>query len=52
MQWLKDEFLKYLEEWEEQAKKLDLSTTEQNKTLLSAPTREGLRITGENELLH
>lgn len=46
MQWLKDTFLKYLEEWETEVRALKVEKREQSKMLLSKETREGLQITG------
>jgi hypothetical protein len=50
--WLEDEFLGYLEEWENDAKvaKKDLSKEERNKTMLSEQTIEGLKITETNNI--
>lgn len=44
--WLKDTFLKYLDEWEAEVKSLRVEKREQSKMLLSKETREGLQITG------
>ncbi len=46
MQWLKDTFLGYLFEWEEEVRSLKIKKREQSKMLLSRETREGLHITG------
>ena len=43
-QWLECQFINYLYEWEAQAQQSGFSMAEQNKMLLSHPTREGLRI--------
>lgn len=48
IQWLKDEFLPYLDDWEKsvQARKGKLSKTEKNLMMLSRETLLGLRMTG------
>ena len=47
MQWLRSDFLKYLEVWEASAKSNSgVELQEQNKMMLSRETLEGLRITG------
>ena len=48
IQWLEDDFLKWLDEWEQQVKsKKDLKSKERNKLILSKETLIGIRITGE-----
>ena len=47
MQWLKNDFLNYLDDWEDSANSQeDLSKSEQNRLCLSRETLEGLRMTG------
>lgn len=47
MQWLKEEFLGYLDEWEECVnKQLGFTPAQKKMMLLSEETRKGLRITG------
>lgn len=47
MQWLEDDFLSYLHNWENSVRKhKDLAKAEQHMMLLSAETRLGLEITG------
>ena len=47
MQWLREEFLPYLERWEESVSKREgYSKVEEKMMLLSQETRNGLRITG------
>ena len=47
IQWLKDTFLKYLEEWEREVMSLtSIDNKEKSRMLLSRETREGLKITG------
>ena len=47
MQWLEEDFLGYLEEWEKSvAARKGFSKTEKNKMLLSDATRSGLKFTG------
>ena len=51
MQWLKGEFLDYLDEWEDDASSRDdLTKSEQNRQCLSRETLEGLRMTGGSQL--
>ena len=46
-QWLENDFLSYLDDWEAAIHSLtDLSKGEKNRMMLSAETLEGLRITG------
>jgi len=48
LQWLVDVFLKYLDEWEDEAASYeDLSKTEQRRMCLSRETLLGLQITDE-----
>ena len=48
MQWLQDDFLGYLDEWESGTKdRVDLSASDKRKLLLSSETMEGLRVTGK-----
>ncbi len=47
MQWLKENFLSYLQEWEEEAKSLPLGM----KHCLSRETLEGMRITSKCETI-
>lgn len=50
LQWLKEDFIGYLDRWQESVSKREgFSKTEQNKMMLSEETRAGLRLTG-NEL--
>ena len=52
MQWLENDFLKYLNEWKESTKhvtddtRTKLSDSEQKKLCISEETLEGLHITG------
>ena len=47
MQWLREEFLPYLDRWEESVfKREGFSNVEKKMMLLSQETRNGLRITG------
>ena len=47
MQWLKEEFLGFLDEWEKSVEdRQNFSNFEKNKMLLSNETRLGLRLTG------
>lgn len=47
-QWLNNDFLGYLHEWESQVgMQRDLSKSEKSKLLLSKETRDGLKITGK-----
>ena len=47
-QWLEEDFIGYLDQWEESVHSLDgMSKTQKNKMLLSPETRLGLRITGK-----
>ena len=47
LQWLEDDFLGYLKEWEESVSaQADLSDSERARMLLSRETIEGLHITG------
>ena len=47
IQWLKHDFLSYLDEWEASSQAQDgLSQAEKNKLCISRETLEGLRITG------
>ena len=47
-QWLKDEFLPYLKEWEESVvTRGNFSKAEKKQMLLSSETLEGLRMTGQ-----
>ena len=47
MQWLEDDFLSYLDTWEESVKEREgFSNAQQSMMLLSKETRLGLRITG------
>lgn len=52
MQWLEDVFLPYLDKWEASIETLltHLSKSQQQRMMLSAETRLGLRMTGN--LLH
>ncbi len=51
LQWLQEQFLPYLENWEESVRARDQFTlTEQNKMLLSVETRLGLQFTGKDDL--
>ena len=49
MQWIEEDFLGYLEDWEKSVKGRpgEFTKTERNKMLLSAETRHGLKITCE-----
>ena len=48
MQWLQEDFLGYLDQWESSTKdRVDLSASEKRKLLLSSETMEGLRVTGK-----
>ena len=53
VQWLQNDFLKYLDHWEESTKKSTITSTgaklspaDQKKMCLSEETLEGIRITG------
>ncbi len=46
LQWLQSEFLKYLKDCENSVKDTDLEAQDQNKTMLSRETMEGLQIIG------
>lgn len=47
LQWLENDFLSYLAEWEESvATRSDMSLAERKKMCLSRETLEGLRLTG------
>ena len=46
MKWLKETFLKYLDEWEAEVRSIEVEKREQSRMLLSKETREGLYITG------
>ena len=46
MQWLKQDFLGYLDQWEAEVQQRDDTQTEKNRMCLSKETLEGLRITG------
>ena len=47
LQWLKHDFLGYLDEWEASSQAQEgLSQAEKNKLCISRETLEGLRITG------
>ena len=51
IQWLEEEFLPYLDRWEHSVKEREgFSVAEQNKMLLSAETRLGLKFTGSSIL--
>lgn len=45
-QWLREDFLTYIRDWENQAAKLPCDKRDQRKTCLSIETLEGMRITG------
>ena len=48
-QWLKDGFLKYLQDWEESVNNREsFDRVQRYKMILSAQTMEGLRITGDH----
>lgn len=47
MQWLKDEFLQWLKDWENNVKERQgFTPAQQNMMLLSRETREGLQMAG------
>lgn len=47
MQWLEEDFLSYLDEWERSVEtRKELSASEKSKLTISRETLEGLRITG------
>ena len=48
MQWLKDNFLGYIDGWEEVMGGEEFTTTQRKKMCLSQETSEGLRITGKS----
>lgn len=51
IQWLKEEFLGYLDKWEASVQAREgFDKTAKNKMLLSEATRSGLRFTGEIKL--
>jgi hypothetical protein len=54
LQWLKHDFLSYLDDWEASSQAQEgLSQTEKNKLCISRETLEGLRIIGgTHSLLH
>ena len=47
MHWLKDNFLGYIDGWEEVMGREEFTTTQRKKMCLSQETLEGLRITGK-----
>ena len=48
IQWLKDDFLQYLDEWEASAdSRIELTKSDRNRLCLSRETLEGLRMTGK-----
>ena len=47
MQWLRDVFLWCILDWEAYVKQLPGTPADKEKLLLSAQTREGLKMTGE-----
>ena len=53
LQWLKDGFLKYLQDWEDSVnKRKGFTAAQRAQMLLSSQTREGLRMTGKYFLLN
>ena len=51
MQWLEEDFLGYLTEWENSiASRKELTHTEQKKMCFSTETLQGLRITGKQNV--
>lgn len=48
MHWLKDNFLGYIDGWEEVMGREEFTTTQRKKMCLSQETLEGLRITGKS----
>lgn len=50
MQWLEDDFLGYLHEWEESvAQRPEATSKEKKNMLLSQETRFGIEVTGKRE---
>ena len=53
LQWLKDDFLNYLNAWEEKVSEREgYSTAQKEKMLITKETRKGLKITGYNLLTY
>ena len=51
LQWLEEEFLKYIDDWESMVMQLEqVPSAERRKMCLSEETIEGLRITGTGAL--
>ncbi len=51
LQWLKDDFLQYLKDWEVSAQgQPGVKEADRNRTLLSQETLEGLRMTGMHQI--
>ena len=49
LQWLQEDFLAYLRDWEESvSQRTEYTVKEKGKMLLSAETRYGIEVTGEN----
>ena len=46
LQWLKEDFIKYLDDWKEEVAELPLTNKEKQKCCLSRETQEGMKITG------
>ena len=49
-QWLEVDFLRYVDDWQEEVRSTVRPASEKRKMTLSDETIEGLRITGENHL--
>ena len=47
LQWLEDDFLSYLTEWESAVKDSGLTASERRKMTLSEETLDGIKITGK-----
>ena len=47
LQWLKDVFLKYFNDWKAETETLDMEKEDQAKCCISHQTLEGIRITGK-----
>lgn len=48
LQWLENDFLSYLKEWDESVSAKDLSASDMARMCISRETLEGLRFTGEH----
>ena len=52
MQWLREDFMKYLQDWQQEVNALPVKKKERQKFCLSRETMDGMKITGKFQIRH